>query len=637
MAWMNALYKTYENNLSKVGYDDGSGIVLAPVSHINANAQVEITINIDGDFISASEIDKNSLERKTIIPVTVPSGSRANAIAPHALCDMLPYIAGDYADYEADSKAAKKAADKFAAYIIQLRKWADSDFSHPKVNAILAYVEKCSVISDLVKLGIVKLDASSKLSNGKIQGTPYEKAITRFRVICESFSDVPTGTWEDKTLFDAYVSYYIPNMMENSGLCYVSGQNEPLATLHPKGIIASAYGAKLVSANDTTNFTFRGRFETYEEAVSVGYKSSQYAHLALSWLVAKQGLNISGRMFVCWNPDGKKTPNFKNDPFAFEDEEIVADTEEIFKKKLYKAFAGYWHELDDNDGICIIVLDAATTGRLSITYYNELRASDFLSRLENWSETCKWFFPHYNAEKKFSPEIQTPNTKRIVERAFGLESGDFISCNDKVMKEQYQRIFHCIVDKKPIPRDIVNAIVQKASNPQCYKKHYNYENVLSTACALIAKYHNDKNEEKVRKGLLDRETYENEVKIKMGLDKENCDRSYLFGRLLAVAEYVERSALGFTDERETNAMRLQSVFVHYPLRTFTKLNLNLEAYYKRLTPLKRKYLRDLTQEIVNKFVDKSDEKLNRSLSDLYLIGYNNQRAELNNKNIKQEA
>lgn len=45
----------------------------------------------------------------------------------------------------------------------------------------------------------------------------------------------------------------------------------------------------------------------------------------------------------------------------------------------------------------------------------------------------------------------------------------------------------------------------------------------------------------------------------MSLDKEKKDRSYQFGRLLAVMEKVERDT--YTDEgREPNAIRMQSVF-----------------------------------------------------------------------------
>lgn len=57
-------------------------------------------------------------------------------------------------------------------------------------------------------------------------------------------------------------------------------------------------------------------------------------------------------------------------------------------------------QLDNNDNIVIIGLDAATTGRLSITYYNELKGSDFYDRLTDWGQTCCWYFTEFSPEKK---------------------------------------------------------------------------------------------------------------------------------------------------------------------------------------------------------------------------------------------
>ena len=183
-------------------------------------------------------------------------------------------------------------------------------------------------------------------------------------------------------------------------------------------------------------------------------------------------------------------------------------------------------------------LDAATTGRLSITYYNELRASDFYDRLQNWGETCYWYFTRFTPEKKPYLQIQTPLTKNIVTYAYGTERGNYIETDDKVMKEQSQRILHCMLDSKPIPWDIVHALTIRASNPQAYSRG-NHERILSTACAMIFKFHQSKG-----------------GKIKMTLDYENKDRSYLFGRLLAVIEKAERSTFSRDEDREPNAIRL---------------------------------------------------------------------------------
>ena len=72
----------------------------------------------------------------------------------------------------------------------------------------------------------------------------------------------------------------------------------------------------MISANDNSNFTYRGRFEKAEEACTISYEASQKAHNALTWLAAKQGYTIGTqdkRTYICWNPKGKDVPYFDDD------------------------------------------------------------------------------------------------------------------------------------------------------------------------------------------------------------------------------------------------------------------------------------------------------------------------------------
>ena len=122
----------------------------------------------------------------------------------------------------------------------------------------------------------------------------------------------------------------------------------------------------------------------------------------------------------------------------------------------------------------------------------------------------------------------------------------------------------------------------------------------------------------------------------MALDKSCPDRSYLFGRLLAVADAVENSTYTSEDRRETNALRMQKAFSLRPMSTWRLLEEKLEPYYKQLEPGLRQYYRKLTQEIVDK-LSTSDEQLNRKLDDIYLLGYYHQRAYRTEKSDKQNT
>lgn len=285
---------------------------------------------------------------------------------------------------------------------------------------------------------------------------------------------------------------------------------------------------------------------------------------------------------------------------------------ETYKFRLARALAGYRNELDDNDDIVIIALDAATTGRLSVTYYNELRSSDFYDRIKSWGDTCRWYF-----WGKDGLTVDTPKIKQLIACAFGTEQTEKgkerLTVKDGVMKEQVQRVLSCILDTQYIPYDIVHALSIRASNPEAFKEKYNYEKTLSVACAVTAKYYKTKG-----------------ANVKMTLDSENRDRSYLFGRLLAVMEKVEAETLRRTEnDRATNASRLQSAYVNHPFATWKTLEGQLVPYFNALTPYLREKYKTTIAEIVEKLYDTDEASLNRPLTEMYLIGYYLQRAELN--------
>lgn len=604
MSWMSTLYQTYEANAQMAG-KPAQGVPLSLVAHMTANAQIEILINQDGEFCGAHSVEKENA--KTIIPVTEASASRSSGDAPHALCDTLSYIAGDFGQYLSYEKLAGKADKKFEKYIATLRSWAESPFSHPKVQAVYAYAAKKQMTRDLILSKVLEA-TNGKLLDKKVSGAAYEKALVRFRVV----DSQPDAVWQDESLFNCYTQYYVTSQSGEKDICYLTGKTDTISVNHPKGIVAANYGAKLISANDGANFTFRGRFSSSKQACTVSYEATQKAHSALIWLAARQGVTAGTqdkRTYICWNPNGKKVVNLE-DPYGLEeDDEPKSYTEEEYKKRLIKTLNGYRGELDNNDDIVVIGLDAATTGRLSITYYNELKASDFYDRLTAWGETCCWYFTRFTPEKKPYTTALTPLTKQIVLCAFGTEQGNFLETSDKVMKEQSQRILHCMLDRQPLPQDIVHAVTRRAYMPQAYS-YGNHERILSTACALIAKYYNDR-----AKG----------VKFNMALDYESTDRSYLFGRLLAVLEKAERSAFTADETRETNAIRLQSAYVNHPMSTWRILEDKLRPYLQRLNPKQRDDCKDLISEIVEKIARYPQEERDRPLEEIYLIGYYLQR------------
>ena len=115
----------------------------------------------------------------------------------------------------------------------------------------------------------------------------------------------------------------------------------------------------------------------------------------------------------------------------------------------------------------------------------------------------------------------------------------------------------------------------------------------------------------------------------MKLDPNNSNRSYLFGRLLAVLDYVESLALKhMKEERTTNAMRLQSAFVNHPMQTLQNLKLQVNPYYAKLHKGTLVKCENKISEIMVLFREEDIAIMNKKLDENYLLGYYLQRMEM---------
>ena len=113
----------------------------------------------------------------------------------------------------------------------------------------------------------------------------------------------------------------------------------------------------------------------------------------------------------------------------------------------------------------------------------------------------------------------------------------------------------------------------------------------------------------------------------MELKPEKTDRSYQFGRLLAVLEKAERDTYSREETREPNAIRMQSAFCRRPLLTATIIE---------KPPAFRAYYKNLIGEIIEQISAYPKEQWNAPLKETYLMGYYLQRRELYSKKSKPQ-
>jgi CRISPR-associated protein Csd1 len=617
MSWIQTLYETYERCANAPQFDKQP---LNPVSSAYQDTQIEVTISGEGDFRRAELRELTN----TVIPVSEESASRSGtAPAPNPLSDKLEYCAGDIRRYG-------ETHGRFAGYHTNLRNWCTSDFADPKARCVLEYVERCTLVEDLLRANVLACEGGKlrRLKINEKKTIDAKDAWVRWRV--EIPGVLAANTWEDLELFRRWAGFEGLSKASR-GLCMVAGSAVRLARVHPRGIRTNSDRAKLISSNDTQGFTFRGRFVSAEQAAGVGYDISQKAHNALRWLIKRQGSRAgAGQVYVAWETLGNDVP----DPQASTAEWLglsggpasdlySGDAGQLVALRLRSKIQGYRAVLGDTSTIGVIGIDTAAedTGRLAITYYRELTGSDFLRRIEEWHTEAAWLQPvsespgGRSAAHRYMWYAGAPSPNAIASAAFGSRvQGD---SGKRLLFATIERLLPCIVDGRPIPRDIVAACAHRAVRRPAFQKseggELGWEKCVGVACALI------------------RRNQKKEQNYQMALEENRVTRDYLFGRLLAIAENIEQRALHLAgDTRGTNAGRLMQRFADHPCSTWRSIENNLVPYRVRLRTSRPSALlrRDKLLDRVMDLFTPEDFISPNKLSGEFLLGYHCQRTAL---------
>lgn len=611
MSWENELYNVYETQCGKE-FDGEEGIT--PIYHSKAYADIEITINENGDFQKAKFLVSNEKDKEknddtvTYYPITDESAGRSGRKpVPHPFMDQFKYLAGDYSP---DNDGKKPFYEKlFKVYIGNLKKWCESDCSHPAIKSVYKYLSKETLYNDLLRT-----------CPGQFKPSKNEKSFVRFIVNYNDFFR-ESQTWKDEGLRDCY-SNYVNYREGNKGLCYATGKILPITYNHPK----IGGNNKIISANDDINFTYRGRFADKNEAFAVSDDFTQKMHNALKWLIERQKIKLGSLTLVVWTSTLQQQHEIENlvkttissddedenDPF----EQTVISTGEQYAENLKKRIFGSEPDFKPNSKVMILGLEPSGKGRMSVSIYQELLSSEFLHNILEWHKQISCLAYDY---KTGSYKAKSHSAYRIICHAYATETNKKICfgkkddnrCSDLVL-----RLLPCITQGRKLPADIVRAACRKASEPLAYdEKTKNHRKVVETACGLIRKFNIDRKE-----GV-----------TAMAYDPNETDRSYLYGCLLAVADAAESSTYEKSDGgRVTNARRYWSAFSQRPWTTWKIIAENLLPYLNKTNEYGRKTglrFERMLREISDKFtVEKF--KNDGALSPNYLLGYHHFTAEI---------
>lgn len=633
MSWIQVLNDTYDRVDRIREWELNEKIEsLLSIGSLYMLAQLTITLSPYGEFLRA-EIE--SKEMLTQTPCTEDSAcsrtSSKAATSPHLLVDKLCYFAGDGSKYE------PKKAINFESLMMLHKEFGEAVKLPNSLLVLRKYLEKKSVIEDLIAAGVLIIDAKGKLEWNKARYTKTPKKApldTVVRWIVQEPDTIENALWKRQDIMELWRNYYVSHKSDR-GYCQVTGKVEALACNHPKNINPSDGNAKLISSKDDgCKFKYKGRFISSEEVNQIGYVSSQKIHHAMRYLLQNHGTKLGSTALMFWSKKKMQVPDPQGDldDLFGSIKDLVSDDLEsdvsIWFDKRLKGYGAREKPEKEFDQIYIMCIEAVTNGRMSITYFREFDENDYIKRLLKWHKSCSWLLNYKwkseNGENKRVRAIGTPSIPDIIKTVYGRpkdSNGKGTQVNEALFLSARERLLHCILDDFELPKDMVKLITNQVCNRVRYHDQNDFDKALCVACALINKEKYDRTKEA----------------YSVALDHQRKTRDYLYGRLLAVAQNIESWSMKDSkiDFRMTNADRLMQRFSQRPFSTWKTIELSMKPYQERLGK-KAVGLTRLIDEIMSLF-DPEDYLDDHPLSGEFLIGYHCQRQAFYNRVSKNNS
>lgn len=640
---LKALYDTYNlalnANLVDRAEDIDEKTVLLPLYHSNkksnGNDIIQITLSTDGEFIKADWVPK---DKYIIFPVTEGSIIRSSGPAPHPLCDELSYLSKEI------------GSEKHDKYINEIKAWKnfiDQGHDNLTFDAIYTYIAKETVLDDVIKeiFGITDYSIDDNKivhfidKDQKSQKWVPEKVFITFLVEYPDAFHKNLSVTTDKELHNNYIAYVrMLNKDKPKKYCNISNELTYCVKSH-RGIMGNA---KLISISNH-NETYYGRFNTGEEVISIGYETSQKIHLMLKYFLENKNSSRwigESSYLVNWFSDDISNSSGLQITDAIsaydEDEDLDYDENEFLSfggnisKNLNDYLTGRYRFIPQESKFYVMIIDKISNGRVSIKYFREINKSDLYKRVEAWYLSTRWGFYNIKLQKIIQ---ESPSIYTLADYVMGTETEEknnttIVCHNKKLRAKTVERLLPCIIDGKKIPLDMVKRMLINLCKRSSYGKTWN--SVVQAGCSILKKYKID---------------YRLKDEVNQMLDENNKDRSYLYGRLLAIYEKLESDTLPKSSDesgnRSTNAERLWTVYTKTPARTLMILEDKVRPYKERLQKNKpRSYI--YYERLIGKIIDdlseteNFDHEKNSPLTEDFVFGYYAQKQDLYKKRTEDK-
>ncbi|MDY3006048.1 type I-C CRISPR-associated protein Cas8c/Csd1 [Anaerococcus sp. AGMB00486] len=619
MSLLQVLYNSYEYAEKNKMVDklDGSDVIL-PMYHEKKKSDGKNIISVKIDKKS-NIIDANFLEKNEIIvfPITEDSVARSSGVAPHPLVDNGAYL------FDKDSK-------KEEAYKKQLEEWIDyseDDF----LKIIYNFISK----DDSFKLIVDKFYNHYVIGKGvkieyKKEGEKKAKTFdfskVFFTFVIEDYDGIKDiSVSENKKLHEAYIKY-VKYSNENDEekekiICNISGKEDYLCTKH-RPLMGTA---RLISQITASDENYLGRFSNPDQTIEIGTDSSQKIHLMAKYLLSSKKTSVwlgSNSYLVNWFSDDIKNDSKLNlNSSVFKIIKTITPIGTDTSKDIGESFLKGKILFSDSSKYYVAIFDKVSNGRSAAKYFKEMDTSILKENLGKWQNKYYWF--SYN--KELDEEVVfTPSPYNILVSAYGIERDSTLKiASDKFLQSQLQIIISSIVEGKDISDNIEKALENNLKQRQRYDKTWN--RMKNCAMAILR--------------------YKEDIDTNM-LDRENKDRSYLYGRLLAIYERIEKSCFDKDDDiRVSNAEKLWTSYINNPVLISTRLRNMIMPYHNKLMINENKRgiyfkLKNEMREVINLIDENYNYKKQSSnipLGPGFMFGYEAQMKDIFTKKSNREG
>lgn len=537
-------------------------------------AKISFTLVLDGEgsLLEVQDLREKKGAKLRERLIRVPQAiKRSSGIASNFLWDNTSYVLG------ADAKGKpERALQSFAAFK-ELAHQLGDEIDEPEMRAVLSFLDSWEP------------SQSSELQDW--EGIAGKNLVFRL--------DGERGfVHENKILQDAWLTHWSDNEDGIQGQCLVTGEKTSLARLHPsiKGVWgAQSSGANLVSFN-LDAFTSYGKDQNYN--APVGEEAAFAYTTALNHLLkdgSRQRIQIGDASVVFWSEKQSRAEEL----FGW----VLGGTNQVEDTALNQELALFleslkqglpYADLDPENPFYILGL-SPNASRISVRFWLQ-------STVGQMQEQLGEHLRDLDIVRISEKQPENPPLWMLLRETAAHGK------RENVPPLLAGEIARAVITGQPYPRSLLTSLISRirADKQMGYLRAALLKAYLSRWRRLNEQYRNDPRS----------------MEVTVSLDLENQNPAYRLGRLFAVLEDLQRSALGPKINATIRDKYLSSAS-SAPRATFPQLLRLAQAHIKK-SQWGGRYDRDI-QSVLEGVVD-LPSTLNLEEQGLFFLGYYHQKA-----------